>query len=70
MSLSAFIERCDRFCEASGKSRVWLSKRLLGDTYHLDRVVEGKADIGARRLERLQDDLTDLERDFARGAAA
>lgn len=63
MDIPSFISRCDQFAEAHGVTRVWLSKRLLADTYRLDRLAAGQVDIGVRRLERAYRDLLTLERD-------
>jgi hypothetical protein len=65
MNIAAFIARCDAYCEAEERSRVWLSKRLLDDTYRLDKLAKGEVDIGVKRLERAVDDLAALEADAA-----
>jgi hypothetical protein len=75
MSIAEFIAACDRFCETRDVTRVWLSKRLLADTYKLDHLASGAVDIGVRRLERACADLEELERthtapDSQPGAAA
>lgn len=61
MSITQFIERCDRFCEKAGVSRTWLSKRLLHDTYRLELLAAGSVDIGVKRLSRAVADLEELE---------
>lgn len=63
MDIQSFISRCDQFAETHGVTRVWLSKRLLADTYRLDRLAAGQVDIGVKRLERAYHDLQALERD-------
>lgn len=76
MSISEFIERCDRYQEAADVTRVWLSKRLFQDTYRLQELAEGRTDIGVKRLERAAEDLAVLEAErrgrveTERGAAA
>lgn len=62
MNISDFIERCDAYRAKRGVSRVWLSKRLLADTYRLDKLARGEVDIGVQRLERAAEDLAELER--------
>lgn len=62
MSISDFIARCDAFCEAQGRSRVWLSKRLFNDTFRIETLAVGATDVGVRRLERANADLTALEK--------
>lgn len=57
-----FIARCDRYCEAAGKTRVWLSKRLFSDTNRLDDLAAGKGDVGVKRLARAVDGLRELEK--------
>lgn len=52
MTIPEFIQRCDAFCEDANVSRVWLSKRLFNDTYHLGNLATGNADIGVKRMER------------------
>jgi hypothetical protein len=64
-SIPAFIQRCDRYCEAAHVTRTWLSKRLLKDTFRLQQLAEGHVDIGVKRLERASRDLTALERERA-----
>lgn len=61
MTLADFIARCDAYCASTKRSRVWLSKRLLDDTYRLDKLAKGEVDIGVRRMERAVDDLAALE---------
>lgn len=61
MSIPDFIARCDAYCEAAGCSRVWLSKKLFQDTYRLDLLAKGEADVGVKRMERASDDLAALE---------
>jgi hypothetical protein len=61
MSISDFITRCDRYCEAAGVSQTWLSKRLFADTYRLSHLRKGGTDIGVLRLERATHELADLE---------
>ncbi len=61
MSIPEFIARCDDFCAKAGVSRVWLSKRLLADTFRLDRLAAGEVDIGVKRLERAARDLDELQ---------
>lgn len=68
MTISDFIERCDRYCAAAEVSRVWLSKRLLSDTFRLRDLADGKVDIGVKRLERAVADLEELERAREAGA--
>lgn len=69
MTISDFIARCDAFCAKRGVTRVWLSKRLLGDTYRLDKLAAGEVDIGVKRLDRAVSDLAALEADAASEAA-
>ena len=61
MAIPEFIARCDRYCAAAKVSRVWLSKRLLSDTYRLDKLAKGEVDIGVRRLEQAIAALAALE---------
>jgi len=61
MTISDFIQRCDAFRAKRGVTRVWLSKRLLGDTYRLEKLASGEVDIGVKRLERAMNDLAALE---------
>lgn len=69
MTISEFIERCDRYCEVSGKKRVWLSKALLSDTFRLQQLADGEVDIGVKRLERASESLSRLEADLAKIAS-
>lgn len=64
MTIPAFIARCDAFCLDRGVSRVWLSKRIFSDTRKLDQLADGSADVGVRRLEKADTDLTVLWRDL------
>lgn len=61
MSIPDFIARCDRYCEAAGVSRTWLSKKLFKDTYRIGQLADGKSDMGVRRLERALEELAVLE---------
>lgn len=61
MSIPEFIARCDRYCAAADRRRVWLSKRLFGDTTRLDDLAGGGSDVGVMRLERAMADLAALE---------
>lgn len=61
MSIPDFISRCDRYCEAAGVSRVWLSKRLFADTNRLSHLAGGTSDVGVKRMERAMADLAALE---------
>lgn len=70
MTISEFIARCDAYCKASGRKRVWLSKRLLSDTSRLQLLAEGKVDIGVKRLEQASADLVLLEQERAARLAA
>jgi hypothetical protein len=70
MSITAFIERCDRYQEAAGVTRVWLSKRLFQDTYRLRDLAEGTSDVGVKRLEQASDQLAQMEADLLRGQEA
>jgi hypothetical protein len=65
MSIPDFIARCDRYCAASGRGRVWLSKRLFDDTNRLEVLAGGKSDVGVKRLERASRDLAALEEALA-----
>jgi hypothetical protein len=65
MTITQFIERCDQYCRRAGVTRVWLSKRLLADTYRLDHLAAGKVDIGVKRLARAAADLAALDADRA-----
>ena len=62
MTIPDFIARCDAFCEAHSRSRVWLSKRLFNDTFRIETLAVGATDVGVRRLERAIADLTALEK--------
>lgn len=57
MTISDFIARCDAYCAMAKVTRVWLSKRLLADTYRLDKLAKGEVDIGVRRLDQAAGDL-------------
>lgn len=70
MDIPAFIARCDDFCARHDVTRVWLSKRLLDDTYRLKKLAEGQVDIGVKRLQRAADDLAELEAAAAKRSAA
>lgn len=61
MTIPEFIRRCDAYCQAAKVGRVWLSKRLLADTYRLEHLAGGRVDIGVKRLERALSDLAALE---------
>lgn len=61
MMIPDFIRRCDAYCREAGVKRVWLSKRLLQDTYRLEKLANGDVDIGVQRLERASRDLAKLE---------
>jgi hypothetical protein len=61
MSIPDFISRCDRYCQAAGVSRVWLSKRLFADTNRLADLASGTSDVGVNRLARALADLAALE---------
>lgn len=61
MSINDFIERCDRFCEATGLARATLSKKLFQDTYRLEDLAADKSDVGVKRLERAIAALEELE---------
>jgi hypothetical protein len=69
MTLTDFIARCDAYCRKAGVSRVWLSKALLANTYHLDRLARGEGDIGVRRMNKVLEALAALESDAAKQAA-
>jgi hypothetical protein len=69
MTISDFISRCDALCVKRGVTRVWLSKRLLGDTYRLEKLAAGEVDIGVKRLDRALCDLAALEAEVASEAA-
>lgn len=62
MTIPEFIKRCDAYCQATGRSRVWLSKALLADTFRLDLLAKGSVDIGVKRLAKAAEDLAELER--------
>lgn len=63
MNITEFIVSADAFCDRFGVSRVWLSKRLFGDTYRIDKLADGSVDVGVRRLERAFRDLATLTAD-------
>jgi hypothetical protein len=65
MSIDEFIARCDRYQEAAGVTRVWLSKRLFNDTYRLGQLANGETDVGIKRLDRALKDLEALEHERA-----
>jgi len=62
MSIHDFIKRCDAFCDATGQSRTWLSKKLFSDTFKIENLAAGAVDIGVRRLGKACIDLELLER--------
>jgi len=62
MSIHDFIKRCDAFCDATGQSRTWLSKKLFSDTFKIENLAAGAVDIGVRRLGKACVDLESLER--------
>lgn len=66
MSIPDFVKACDAFCERHAVTRVWLSKRLLADTYKLDKLSKGEVDIGVKRLDQAFSDLADLEAERSR----
>lgn len=69
MTITDFIKSADAFCDRFGVSRVWLSKRLFGDTYRIGRLADGSVDVGVRRLERAAADLADLTAEREKVAA-
>lgn len=66
MTLSEFTTRCDRYCQAAGVTRTWLSKRLFSDTDRLKDIAADTTDVGVKRLERASRELAALERDRAK----
>lgn len=66
MTISEFIARCDRYCEAVGRTRKALSKQLLLDTSRIDDLEAGGTDIGVNRLERASSDLAALEAELSK----
>ena len=68
MSISDFITRCDRYCEAASVSQTWLSKKLFDDTYRLAELRAGGSDVGVKRLERALRDLAELETERMKAA--
>ncbi len=70
MTIPEFIDRCDRYCEAAGVSRVWLSKRLFADTNRLADLADGGSDVGVKRLAKASADLNVLENHVGQAAAA
>lgn len=64
MIIADFISRCDLYCQDRGVSRVWLSKRLFSDTFKIDQLAAGSADVGVRRLEKADADLRALVSDL------
>ncbi|WP_312126537.1 hypothetical protein [Brevundimonas sp.] len=70
MLISDFIARCDAFCAEREQSRVWLSKRLFNDTFKLDNLANGTADIGVRRMQKACGDLAALAGDALSDHAA
>jgi hypothetical protein len=72
--IDQFVKRCDRFCEASGRSRTWLSKRLFDTTDRIADLADGKSDVTTKILERAKGQLRGLERSLksaqSRGEAA
>ncbi|HWW11290.1 MAG TPA: hypothetical protein VN018_02155 [Brevundimonas sp.] len=69
MTIAAFIIQCDDYCRDRGVSRVWLSKRLFSDTFKLDQLADGSADVGVRRLEKAAADLAVLISDLHVGGS-
>lgn len=70
MTIADFIKSTDAFCARFSVSRVWLSKRLFGDTYRIERLADGSVDVGVRRLERAVRDLAELTKERSAGEAA
>jgi hypothetical protein len=69
MNITDFVAACDAFCARHNVTRVWLSKRLLADTYKLDNLAKGSVDIGVKRLEQAFADLAGLEKERAEQAS-
>lgn len=62
-TIPALVARCDAYCEATGRSRVWLSKRLFSDTDRLEALATREStDVGVRVMERVDGALSELER--------
>jgi hypothetical protein len=70
LTIPAFIARCNAYCEATGRNRVWLSKRLLDNTNRLDLLEKGECDVGVRRMAQAVDALAVLEDEHAAKAKA
>jgi hypothetical protein len=70
VSISDFIERCDRYSDLHKVSRTWLSKKLFNDTYAIEHVATGQRDMGVKRLQRATADLAKLEAEAGRAEAA
>ena len=62
--LQSFLARCDAVAAKLGIKRTALSNRLLFDSHRLDLIEAGK-DIGVRRLQRAEADLSEMEREHA-----
>lgn len=60
MSISAFLQRCDAYCDVKGMSRARLSTIILGSGVTLDRLHSGKG-VTVRVLERASGRLDDME---------
>lgn len=62
MTIQEFIRRCDAYCDAHRLTRRRLSKRLLADTYWLEKIAADDAGLSVKRFERAVEDLKRLER--------
>jgi hypothetical protein len=60
LSIPEFVKLCDGFCLASGRSRVWLSKRLFAKTSKIQALADRKVDVGVDRLAAAVEALVQL----------
>jgi hypothetical protein len=61
MDIRAFFERCDSYLAATGRTEVWLSKKLFANTNKLKELRSRDCDVGYYRLEQADEILTALE---------
>lgn len=61
MVIPTFLSRCDAYAARRGISRARLSTLLFNDGKKLDALAEGR-DVGVLTLERVVNELSELER--------
>lgn len=70
-TIPVFVEMCDAFCKETGRSRVWLSKKIFNDTNRIEVLATRQdTDMGVRRLEAAVGELRGLEAQARKEAKA